>query len=266
MAFKSIVIDSLLNKITTKDKLFLGDYTVDPYSNCEFGCLYCDSSFDKTIFAKINAAEIIENELQENKKGRIIVGSVHDPYQNAEKKYMLTRKILEKISKYDFSCHILTKSDFVLRDIDVLKKIKDCFVTISLVSINKDISIIFEKNVIEPTKRLKIVEKLNNENIRSGVALIPFLPYFSENNIEDLLKSFKEHNAKYFLFKHLELKGDQKKYFFKILDKYYPAFVKKYRKLYKDSYMPNESYIKDFSNRMHKYLIKYHIPSGLEII
>ena len=264
MTFKAILVDSLLNRITIKDKLFLGDYTVDPYSNCEFGCIYCDSSFDRTIYVKINAAEIIEKELLKNKKGRIIVGSVHDPYQNAEKKYMLTRKILEKISKYDFSCHILTKSDLVLRDIDILKKIKDCFVTISLVSINKKVSIIFEKNVIEPTKRLKIVEKLNSENIKSGVALIPFLPYFSEDNVEDLVKSLKEHNAKYLLFKHLELKGDQKNYYFKILDKYYPAFVKKYNTLYKESYMPNESYIKDFSNRMNKYLKKYHISYSLK--
>jgi DNA repair photolyase len=264
MAFKSIIVDSLLNKITTKDKLFLGDYTADPYGNCEFGCLYCDSSFDKTVYVKVNAAEILEKGLRENKKGRIIVGSVHDPYQNAEKKYLLTRKILEKISKYGFSCHILTKSDLVLRDIDALKKIKNCLVTISLVSINKDISIIFEKNVLEPIERLKIVEKLNNENIRSGVALIPFLPYFSENNIEELVKSAKEHDAKYFLFKHLELKGDQKKYFFKILDKYYPAFVKKYDALYKYSYKPSESYIIDFSHLMHKNLIKYHIPHSID--
>ena len=263
MVFKSIKVDSVLNKITSADNLFLGNYTLDSYSNCEFGCVYCDSSFDKTIYVKINAPEILEKDLKEQKKGRIIVGSVHDPYQNAEKKYMITRKILEKLSKYDFPCHILTKSDLVLRDIDVLKKIKDCFVTVSLISINNDISNIFEKNVPEPTKRLKIVEKLNNENIKSGVALIPFLPLLSENSLEELLKSLKNYNAQYFLFKHLELKGDQKQYFLKILNENYPALVEKYKTLYKDSYKPSEIYIKDLSYRIHQKITKYNIPNSL---
>jgi DNA repair photolyase len=264
MVFKPIKVDSVLNKITSKDRLFLGNYTLDPYSNCEFGCVYCDSAFDKTIYVKMNAPEILEKELKGKNKGRIIVGSVHDPYQNAEKKYMLTRKLLEKISEYDSPCHILTKSDLVLRDIDVLKKIKDCFVTVSLVSINKDISNTFEKNAPEPTKRLKIVKKLNSENIKSGVALIPFLPYFSERNLEELLESLKKSNARYLLFKHLELKGDQKQYFLKMLSKNYPSFVERYNILYKDSYKPDESYIKDLSHRIHQNFIKYDISNKIE--
>ena len=263
MQYKQIRVEPILNKITKTDNLFKGNYTIDLYQNCEFACSYCDSSFDQTIYIKINGPEQFEKEIKENKKGRIIVGSVHDPYQNAEKKYMLTRKILEKIKENDFTCHILTKSDLVLRDIDILKKIKDCFVTISLVSININVSSIFEKNVLKPTKRLKIVEKLNNENIKSGVALIPFLPYLSENNLKELVKSLKNYNAHYFLFKHLELKGDQKQYFLKILNENYPGLVEKYKTLYKNSYKPNEIYIKDLSYRIHQNLTKYNIPGSL---
>ena len=83
MDYKLINCDSLLKKITRKDNLFNGKYCIDPYQNCEFGCLYCDSSYDKTIFVKENADDILNNELKKVKKGLIIIGSVHDPYQNA---------------------------------------------------------------------------------------------------------------------------------------------------------------------------------------
>ena len=111
MLYKQIKVDFLLNKITNKDKLFAGNYTIDPYQNCEFGCLYCDSSFDKTIFIKTNAAEILKKELETAKKGTIIVGSVHDPYQRAEEELEITRDLLKTIKKHEFSWHLLTKSD-----------------------------------------------------------------------------------------------------------------------------------------------------------
>ena len=76
----------MLNKITTKDMLFGGNYTLDPYQNCEFSCKYCDSSYDEKIYIKTNAIELLEKELKKIKKGTIIIGSVHDPYQKAEKK------------------------------------------------------------------------------------------------------------------------------------------------------------------------------------
>ena len=95
MEYKQIHCDSLLKKITKKDTLFNGMYCIDPYQNCEFGCLYCDSSFDKTIYIKSNAAKIIRNQLKNQEKGRIIVGSVHDPYQRIEMDFKLTKKILD---------------------------------------------------------------------------------------------------------------------------------------------------------------------------
>ncbi|MCK5458581.1 MAG: hypothetical protein KAI20_01710, partial [Thermoplasmatales archaeon] len=116
MEYKLINCDSLLKRITRKDTLFNGKYCIDPYQNCEFGCLYCDSSFEKTIYVKNNSVEILENELQTVEKGVIIIGSVHDPYQRAEQTYEITKKILKTIKKYQFPCHILTKSTLILRD------------------------------------------------------------------------------------------------------------------------------------------------------
>ena len=70
MSYKQVKVDNLLNKITKKDKLFGGKFTIDPYQNCEFGCLYCDSSFDKTIYIKTNAVSLLDSELKNQKKAR----------------------------------------------------------------------------------------------------------------------------------------------------------------------------------------------------
>ena len=248
--YKHIKINSLINKIISKDKLFTGDYTIDPYQNCEIGCIYCDSSYEKTVYIKTNAVEILKEELKQYKKGTIILGSVHDPYQNVEKKYRLTREILKTIKEYNFRCHILTKSNLVLRDIDLLMQSKQPIVTISLTSINNKISKVFECNAPAPMERLRTVEKLNENGIKSGVAVIPWLPYFIEEEIEDFIKNIKKHKACYILHKHLELKGDQKNIFFNYIKKHYPSILEKYDNLYKNSYTPQKEYVYKIDNKI----------------
>jgi DNA repair photolyase len=263
MDYKKIEVDFLLNKITSKDKLFSGDYTIDPYQNCEFGCLYCDSSFFKTIKIKTNSTEVLDIELATTKKGVIIVGSVHDAYQKAEKKYQITRSLLEIIKKHGFSCNILTKSNLVLRDIDILKKIDYCKVTISLISLKNEISNLYEKNVPSPKIRLETVKTLNENGIKAGLAIMPVLPFIVENEVESIIKSSKEHNAQYLLNKHLELKGDQKKYYINILRKNFLDLVEQYEETYKDNYMPNNDYIVKINNEISKLCKLYHLKNKI---
>lgn len=263
MQYKQVKIDFLLNKITTKDELFGGNYTIEPYQNCEFGCLYCDSSFDKIIHVKTNAAEILKKELGKSKKGTIIVGSVHDPYQKAEEKFEITRNLLKIIEKQGFSCHILTKTNLVLRDIDIISRVDNCIVTVSLTSLNKSISNIFEKNVPSPKIRLQTIEKLTNQEIKSGLAIIPILPYFAEDEFEEIVKSARHHKAQYFLHKHLELKGDQKTFFINTLREFCPNLVEKYEKLYKDSYMPDGNYISKISDSIKELCKIYNLKDRI---
>jgi DNA repair photolyase len=261
MQYKHIRVDSLLNKITTKDILFAGDYTIDPYQNCEFGCKYCDSSFEKTIYIKTNASEILKKELKNLPKGRIIVGSVHDPYQKIEEKLKITRNLLKIIKEQSFTCHILTKSDLVLRDVDILSDIKDSLVTISITSIDEKISNIFEQNVPSPKNRLEIIEKLNENGIKAGLAVIPVLPFIFENNLEKIAKSAEKHNAQYLLFEHLELKGNQKNIYLGILRKFYPTLVEKYEKLYHYSYMPEQEYISKINSLIDRLYSRYDLKN-----
>lgn len=263
MNSKQVKVDFLLNKITSKDKLFGGEYTVDPYQNCEFGCRYCDSSFDKTIYIKSNAVELLEEELKDAIKGTIIVGSVHDPYQRLEKELQITRDILDIIKQNDFSCHILTKSNLVLRDLDIISKITNCTVTISLTALDQKIWKIFESNVPSPLTRLNVIEKLNDQGIKTGLAVIPTMPFITENELEDIIKSAAKHNAQYALHKHLELKGDQKICFFDIIDKHFPDLSKRYEMLYRDNYMPNNEYILKISDTINKLCNKYKIKNEI---
>ncbi|KYK27841.1 hypothetical protein AYK20_01785 [Thermoplasmatales archaeon SG8-52-1] len=263
MKYKLEKVDFLLNKITNKDNLFKGKYTIDPYQNCEFGCLYCDSSFDKTIKIRINAAEILKKEIKKIKRGTIIVGSVNDAYQKAEEKFKITRNLLEIIEENNFSCHILTKTDSVLRDFDIIKKINNCIVTLSITSLDPFISKTFEEKVPQPKIRFQTVKYLNAKGIKSGLAIIPIIPYLVENELEEIVKSAKDHNAQYILYKHLELKGDQKNWFINIINKFYPNLTEKFRELYRDNYFPKNEYILKIRNSMKTFCKKYNISNKI---
>lgn len=263
MQYKQIQVSSLVNRFTHKDMLFSGVYSIDPYQNCEFGCLYCDSSFDKTIYIKSNAAEIFEKEINNLENGRIIVGSVHDPYQNAEKQYMLTRSLLKIIKEYGFPCHILTKSDLVIRDLDVVSSMDQCYITISLSSLNPNVYNVFEKYVQYPEIRLDIVKKLVENGVQSGIAIIPVIPYLIDDELEDVIVLARKQKAQYILLKHLELKGDQKYCFMEILQKNFPDIVEKFQKLYESSYMPDESYISTLNNIFKKLCRKHNIKNKI---
>lgn len=263
MKYKTINTGTILKKITRTDNLFRGDYTVDPFQNCEFGCVYCDSSFEKTVYIKNNAVEILNKELQKtDKKGRVIIGSVHDPYQPIEKEKKLTREILKLIKKTGFSCHILTKSNLVLRDLDLIQNM-DCWVTLSISSIKNEIAEIFEPNTINPSERLDALEKISNKDIKSGLAVIPFMPYIMEDELKEIVRSAAEKNAEYILFRTLELRGDLKKVVFEKIKIFYPDCIKNYKKLYKNSFKPNKKYEKKIFDEFRKHCSKYNIKKEI---
>jgi DNA repair photolyase len=262
MVYQLITCNSLFKKITSEDVLFNGMYCIDPYQNCEYGCMYCDSSLDDTIYIKTNARTILKKELKQIKKGIIIIGSVNDPYQKAENEYKITRELLKIIKKYNFPCHILTKSNLILRDVDLLSTMQ-CFVTISMISLDVTISQIFEKNVQSPKKRLQIIKTLIHHGIKSGLAVMPVLPFLIESELEEIVKITKQTKAQYLLHKHLELKGDQKKVFLNIIKKYYPQLLSKYNQLYREGYNPDDNYIEKLNDKMFQLCSKYNVSQKM---
>ena len=263
MEYKCAQYDSLVNNITTKDRLFVGNYTVDPYQNCEFGCTYCDSAIDKTIYIKTNATQLLNKELATKEKGMIIVGSVHDPYQHAENSYKITRDVLKIIQEQGFSCHILTKSNLVIRDIDILSNMEKCLVTISITTLDEPVANIFEKNVPSPKERLRTVKILSGHGIKTGIAIMPILPFIVDDKLKEMVKTAREYNAQYVIHKHLELKGDQKRLFMNTLKEYCPHLVKKYEQLYENSYMPDNAYLTKIRNTVDKWCSEYSIKNRI---
>ncbi len=258
MEYRLISCNSLIKKITKKDTLFNGVYCVDPYQNCEFDCQYCDSSLEKTVYVKINAYEILEKEIKHLKNEVIIIGSVNDPYQKAEEKYEITKNLLKTIKKHDFPCHILTKSTLIQRDIDLLKDMH-CMVTVSIPSLDKKIINLFEKDVPSPEKRFQTVELLVENKIKTGVAMIPIIPFLTESDINQIIRKASLSKAQYFLHKHLELKGDQKIVFREIIQSHFPHVLQKIDELYKDDIKPNEKFIEALDRNVHRLCKKYDI-------
>lgn len=263
MKYKHARYNTISNKITNEDKLFAGNYTIDPYQNCEFGCTYCDSTIDNTIFVKTNAVQLLKKEILTMEKGTIIIGSVVDPYQMAEKKYGITRELLKTVKQENFPVHILSKSTLIERDIDLLSNMNDCLVTVSITTLDEDISRVFEKKAPLPHRRLQVVKKLAENGIKTGLAVIPILPFIVEKELEEIMKQTNEHKASYVLHKHLELKGDQKNIFIATLKKHYPGLVEKYEKLYEGSYMPDDSYISKINQIMTRLCAKYSIKNKI---
>ncbi len=264
MEYKSINCDSIIKRIMKTDSLFHGDYCIDPYQNCEFGCQYCDSSFENTIYIKKNIIDVLKEELASIKTGRIIIGSVHDPYQNAEKEYEVTKRVLETIKDHNFSCHILTKSPLVLRDLALITQL-NCLVTISLLSLNDQVVRIFEPMVPSPSERMRTLQALRKQNIKAGVAFIPLLPYITDSELESMFQAAQSIDAQYLLHKHLELKGDQKQHFRNLIQMHYPHLLTRYDILYTHDIKPNATYIKKFNDVLSQYHKKYNIPSTIPL-
>ncbi len=247
-----------------RDSLFYGDYCLDPYQNCEFGCQYCDSSFENTIYIKKNIIDVLKKELTSINHGRIIIGSVHDPYQNAEKEYEITKRVLETIKDHNFSCHILTKSPLVLRDLDLITQL-DCIVTISILSLNDKIVRIFEPVVPSPLERMRTLQTLRIPHIKAGIAFIPLIPYLSDTEIDTMFQAAQSNDAQYLLHKYLELKGDQKQHFRNLIKKHYPALLQRYNSLYEHNIKPDKTYMTELNDILSKYHKKYNIPAKIPL-
>lgn len=222
---KEVLAKTILSPATLKDADY--DYSCNPYIGCRFGCVYCYASFmarmveKKTsdwgnfVFAKINAPDLLKKEIAklENKgKCKIIwFSSVTDPYQGLEAKYQLTRKCLQVLIDSNFQglVSFLTKSDLILRDIDVLKQLKNVEVGMTITSTSDSISRYFEKYAPSVTARLTALKKLHSEKIKTYAFIGPILPHFITNETElaNIFRSVREAGVSEIYCEFLNLSG-----------------------------------------------------------
>jgi len=226
------------------------NYNMNIYKGCSHGCIYCDSrsecyqikNFD-TVCAKKNALEIINKDLKSKRnKGVVMTGGMSDPYNPQEKKHMLTRGALKLIDTHGFGVGICTKSDLVLRDIDLLKSIKKnspALVLMTITTFDDEKSRIIEPYVSTTSERFSALRTLSENGIDCGILLMPILPFINdtEENILNIVNEAHAVGAKYIYPSFgVTLRQNQREYYYSQLDIHFKGLANDYIKKYGDSY------------------------------
>jgi len=281
---KEIKAKSVLRKSKKVDSWFLIKYGMNLYRGCAHNCVYCDGrsegyyvngEFGEEVEVKINAIDILKRELDPARKGIPLkknfvglVGGVGDCYQPLERKYELTRQVLELLYDKGFPVHILTKSTLIERDIDLIKKINErtkAIVSFSFSSTNDEISSIFEPGVPPPTQRVGILAKFKKEGIACGMYLMPVIPFITDTPkiMEETIKKAKETELDFIVFAGMTLKeGRQKEYFIKKLEEKFPELLPHYENIYQKNKWgaPTDEYYNSINQIFNLLSKKYKIP------
>ena len=241
------------------------------YRGCSHGCIYCDSRSKvygmdhefEDIEVKQNALELLKKELIKRPKAIIGTGAMTDPYIPLEKRLKHIRKSLELIYRYGFGFTCITKSDLILRDLDLLKKINEkakVVVQMTLTTADDDLCRILEPNVCVTSRRVEVLRKLNEAGIPTVVWLCPILPYINdtEDNINSILDYCIETEVRgIFCFQMgLTLREGNREYFYRNLDKHFAGLKEKYIAEFGNDYaLPspnNQKLMSIFKNRTSK--------------
>ena len=231
------------------------------YRGCSHGCIYCDSRSDvygmghefEDIEVKENSLELLKKELKRRPKAMIGTGSMTDPYIPLENHLKYVRKTLELIHDYGFGFTCITKSDLILRDLDLLKMINEktkAVVQMTLTTADDDLCSVLEPNVCTTSRRVEVLKTLDSEGIPTVVWLCPILPYINdtEENINSIIDYCIESNVKG-IFCHgmgLTLRKGNREYFYSKLDEHFPGLKDKYIREFGDSYSvpsPNDKHL-----------------------
>jgi DNA repair photolyase len=276
---KTLEIESktIITRQKSGNHWFAYDYNMNLYRGCVHGCIYCDSRSEcygidnfEEIKVKVNAIELLQAELRKKRsKGIIGMGSMSDPYNPIERKYLLTRKSLELIRDEKFGVFLITKSDLVLRDIPVLSDINKnhkAIVGMTITTFDDELGLKIEPHVTKSSDRFETIRKLSEAGITSGVLLMPILPFINDNpeNIINIVKAAASAGAKFiYPWFGVTLRQNQRDYFFDRLDEKFPGIKTKYIKTFGMRYScdsPNsEALYQVFQETCKKFNILYRM-------
>ena len=230
-----------------------GLHGMNVYRGCSHGCIYCDSRSRcyqfthpfEDIEVKQNAPELLEAALStKRKKCMIGTGSMSDPYMHCEEQLQITRRCLEVILKYGFGAAVQTKSDRILRDIDLLDQINKkakAVVQMTLTTYDDELCSIIEPHVCNTKRRIEVLEEMQRYGIPTVVWLTPILPYINdtEDNIKAILDECVRVGVKGVICYDmgLTLRDGDREYYYAALDRYFPGLKKKYMQNYGNAYM-----------------------------
>ena len=222
------------------------------YRGCSHGCIYCDSrsacyqfthAFED-VEVKENAPELLEMALKSKRKKCMIgTGAMSDPYMHCEEQLCLMRRCLEVIKKYGFGVTVLTKSDRIMRDIDLLDEINreaGCVVQMTLTTFDDALCKIIEPNVCNTKRRIEVLGEMQKRSIPTVVWLTPILPFINdtEENVLSILKECKRVGVRGIMCfgMGLTLREGDREYYYAALDKHFPGLKERYINQYGNAY------------------------------
>ena len=251
------------------------DNTMNLYRGCQHGCIYCDSRSEcyhfehdfEDIEVKENALSLLENGLKHKKnKCMIQMGSMCDPYMPLEKDLKHVQKALELIEEYGFGVTLTTKSDLVLRDLDLLKRINDktkCVVQMTLTTYDEELCKKLEPHVCTTQRRIEVLKELNKNGIPTIVWLTPILPFINDtqDNILNILKSCHDAGVKGIICfgMGVTLRQGSREYYYQQLERLFPGLKEKYQMTYNDQYTLNSPQNRELMNLFFKKCQEYQM-------
>ena len=267
---------SLLNRCVSNRNLPF-TWTINPYRGCEFGCRYCYArythefmemrdgmEFEQKIYVKQQAAGLLRRDLRRVKAGEsIALGTATDPYQPAERRYEITRGILEEFARHrGFELGIVTKSNLIVRDLDLLREVSQnnsLSVHITVTTLDADLARILEPRAPRPDLRIDAVGQLSQAGITVGVSCSPVLPGITDSpaNLEAVVRAAANAGASHIFAGPLFLKPCSAAVFLPFLEQHFPRLVDNYRERYQDrSFLP-ASYGKRIAELIARFRKKY---------
>ena len=274
----TLTAKSLLNRCVSRRAMPF-TWTINPYRGCEFGCGYCYArythefmemhdglDFEQKIYVKQHAAGLLRHDLRRVKPGEAIaLGTATDPYQPAERRYEVTRGILEEFARHHgFELGIVTKSNLVSRDLDLLQQVAGAnklSVHITITTLNTDLARILEPRAPRPDLRLDVVRALSRAGLRVGVSCSPVVPGITDSpkDLEALVRAAAEAGADYVFANPLFLKPCSAAIFLPFLEQNFPHLAATYRERYQDRAFVAPAYAKRLSQLVKSLREKYKI-------
>jgi DNA repair photolyase len=269
---------SLLNRCISKRQMPF-TWTINPYRGCEFGCRYCYArythefmemrdgmEFEQKIYVKQHAADLLRRELRRVKPGEsIALGTATDPYQPAERRYEVTRAILQEFARRrGFEVGIVTKSNLVVRDLELLQQIEQAnrlSIHITITTLDADLARILEPRAPRPDLRLDAVRTLAQAGLRVGISCSPVVPGITDSpaDLEALIRAASESGADYVFANPLFLKPCSAAVFLPFLQQNFPHLAENYRRRYKDRAFLPPAYAKRLSELVRSLRKKYKL-------
>jgi DNA repair photolyase len=276
----TLPVRSLLNRCLSKREMPFS-WTINPYRGCEFACKYCYArythefmemrdgvEFEQKIYVKQHAADLLRQELRQVKPGEeIAIGTATDPYQPAERKYEVTRAILEEFARHEgLALGIVTKSNLVLRDLELLREIaqkNEISVHLTITTLDADLARILEPRAPRPDLRMEAVRRLSQAGISAGVSCSPVIPDITDSprDLEALVRATMEAGGKHIFANPLFLKPCSAAVFMPFLERAFPHLAENYRRRYQHQAFLPMSYQQQISKLMASLRRKYGIGS-----